>query len=334
MRRLLVLVFAAVFAVGVLAIGVSAEEPIEPTAAAGGGAIEGTVTDEVTGLPVEGAGVAAYWYCPVQRALIPVTLFLKWTDADGRYRLGGLDDNTYYVAFHGEYAGYESEWYDDWREFDDITLYMMTSIDIVGGATVADIDAALTPIAPTPPPASGTFLDDDGHLFEADIEWLAGESITQGCNPPTNDMFCPDSHVTRGQMAAFLVRGLGLTDQLDDPFVDDDDSIFEADIEKLAAAGITKGCNPSEGNTKFCPNDKVTRGQMAAFLVRALGYVDDGGGDLFVDDNDSIFESDIDRLGTAGVTKGCNPSEGNTKFCPTDYVTRGQMAAFLHRALG
>jgi hypothetical protein len=134
-------------------------------------------------------------------------------------------------------------------------------------------------------------------------------------------------------MAAFLVRALGLTERLDDPFIDDDDSIFEADIEKLAAAGITKGCNPSDGNTKFCPDGKVTREQMAAFLVRAMGFTDDGDGDLFIDDDDSIFEADIDRIGTAGVTKGCNPPT-NDRFCPTAYVTRGQMAAFLHRALG
>ena len=71
---------------------------------------------------------------------------------------------------------------------------------------------------------------------------------------------------------------------------------------------------------------------MAAFLVRALGYTDSGGGNLFIDDNTSIFEDDIDRLAAAGVTKGCNPP-ANTKFCPYGYVTRGQMAAFLHRAL-
>jgi hypothetical protein len=52
--------------------------------------------------------------------------------------------------------------------------------------------------------------------------------------------------------------------------LDDDDSIFEADIEKLAAAGITKGCNPPTNNM-YCPNNVVTRGQMAAFLHRALG---------------------------------------------------------------
>ena len=71
-------------------------------------------------------------------------------------------------------------------------------------------------------------------------EAIAAQGITRGCNPPVNDRFCPDSVVTRGQMAAFLTRALGLTDRLDDPFTDDDDSIFEADIEKLAAAGITR----------------------------------------------------------------------------------------------
>ena len=115
-------------------------------------------------------------------------------------------------------------------------------------------------------------------------------------------------------------------------FVDDDGHTFEADIEWLADEGITKGCNPPV-NDRFCPDDFVTRGQMAAFLVRAFGYADDGGGDLFVDDIGSTFEADIDKLGTAGVTKGCNPPTNN-RYCPNEFVTRGQMAAFLHRALG
>ena len=111
----------------------------------------------------------------------------------------------------------------------------------------------------------------------------------------------------------------------------DDNNVFQADICWLAQEGITLGCNPPV-NDKFCPTGNVTRGQMAAFLVRALGYTDDGGGNLFVDDDDSVFESNIDRLGTAGVTLGCNPPT-NDKFCPLDNVTRQQMAAFLRRAL-
>ncbi len=54
--------------------------------------------------------------------------------------------------------------------------------------------------------AGGTFVDDDTSIFEADIEWLAAAGVTKGCNPPSNDEFCPEESVTRGQMAAFLHR--------------------------------------------------------------------------------------------------------------------------------
>jgi subtilisin family serine protease len=177
------------------------------------------------------------------------------------------------------------------------------------------------------------FTDTAGLVFEDDIEWLSGAAITAGCNPPINDQYCPNDFVTRGQMAAFLVRALGLSDSgSGDLFTDDDGSIFESSIDKLGTAGVTRGCNPPV-NDLFCPHDLVTRGQMAAFLVRAVGYTDDGGGNLFSDDDGSVFESAIDKLGTAGVTRGCNPPV-NDRFCPNDFVTRGQMAAFLRRALG
>jgi Tol biopolymer transport system component len=180
---------------------------------------------------------------------------------------------------------------------------------------------------------SHEFTDVDGsNVFEDDICWLADQGITRGCNPPANTEFCPKDPVTRGQMAAFLVRALGYTDNGGgDLFTDDDSSVFEGDIDRLGTAGVTRGCNPP-ANTEFCPLENVTRGQMAAFLVRALGYSDDGGGDLFTDDDASVFEADIDRLGTAGVTRGCNPP-ANDRFCPTENVTREQMAAFLRRAL-
>ncbi len=115
-------------------------------------------------------------------------------------------------------------------------------------------------------------------------------------------------------------------------FTDDDQSVFEPDITWLAETGITKGCNPP-ANTEYCPNDPVTRAQMAAFLVRAIGYTDAGDGNLFTDDDGSVFEDAIDKLGTAGITRGCNPPT-NDLYCPDSVVTREQMAAFLHRALG
>ncbi|HSJ34908.1 MAG TPA: S-layer homology domain-containing protein [Acidimicrobiia bacterium] len=180
--------------------------------------------------------------------------------------------------------------------------------------------------------AAGTFTDDDGNVHESNIEAIAAEGITRGCNPPVNDLFCPSDPVTRGQMAAFLVRAMGYTDDGGgDRFTDDDNSVFKSDIDKLATAGVTLGCNPP-ANTRFCPDTFVSRGQMAAFLVRAMGYTDDGGGDRFTDDDNSVFESDIDKLATASVTLGCNPP-ANTRFCPTELVLRDQMASFLARAL-
>ena len=121
-----------------------------------------------------------------------------------------------------------------------------------------------------PDTTSPSFTDVAGHLFENDIAWLAARGITRGCNPPANDRFCPDDPVTREQMAAFLVRALSLTDQGTVDFVDDNGSVFEPDIEKLATAGITTGCNPPF-NDRYCPHDPVTRGQLGALLSRGVG---------------------------------------------------------------
>lgn len=196
---------------------------------------------------------------------------------------------------------------------------------------VCDIGAfELTNPPPRPLPDGGRFFDDDGNVHEASIEAIAAEGITRGCNPPYQTGYCPNRPVTRGQMAAFLVRALSLPPSSEDRFTDDAGSIFEADIAALAAAGITRGCNPP-ANTLFCPGRAVTRGQMAAFLVRALHYPATPA-DIFDDDNDSVFEADINALGKAGVTLGCNPPRNNN-FCPDQAVTRAQMASFLTRAL-
>jgi len=120
-----------------------------------------------------------------------------------------------------------------------------------------------------PSTSTDYFVDDNNSIFEADINAIAAAGITRGCNPPTNNRYCPDSAVNRGSMAAFLKRALGLPNSNTNYFVDDNGSIFEADINAIAAAGITRGCNPPTNN-RYCPGDPVRRGNMAAFLTRAL----------------------------------------------------------------
>lgn len=181
-------------------------------------------------------------------------------------------------------------------------------------------------------PPGGTFVDDDGNIHEADIEAIAAEGITKGCNPPWNDEYCPKRTVTRAEIGAMVVRALGLTDDGGkDWFTDDDGQWYEDSLNKLAAAGITKGCNAD--GSQFCPTREVTRGEFAAFLVRAYGYSDPGPEDRFIDDDDSIFEGDIQRLAQAGVTKGCNPPDNN-RFCPDGRLPREQIASFFTRAEG
>jgi hypothetical protein len=178
-------------------------------------------------------------------------------------------------------------------------------------------------------PPGGTFIDDDGNTHEGNIEAVAAEEITLGCNPPFNDRYCPDDSVTRGQMAAFIRRALSLPDSSTDHFDDDNGSTFEADINAIAGQGIARGCNPP-ANDRFCPKDPVTRGEMSAFLRRALS-LPDSGTDHFDDDNGSTFEADINAIAEEEITLGCNPP-ANTRYCPDDPVKRDQMASFLARA--
>ena len=171
--------------------------------------------------------------------------------------------------------------------------------------------------------AGGAFSDvgtDQPH--SDDVRTILQLGITSGTSPTT---YSPAECVTRGQMAAFLVRTLGLSPSAVDAFDDDDGSFFEDEINALAAAGITTGTSP----TTYSPADCVTRGQMAQFLTRAFS-VPASGVDAFSDDDGTSAEPAINAIAAAGVTVGTTPDT----FSPGELVTRGQMASFLARSLG
>ncbi|MBI5839742.1 MAG: S-layer homology domain-containing protein [Chloroflexi bacterium] len=122
----------------------------------------------------------------------------------------------------------------------------------------------------TPPAIPITFNDTNGHWAQYWIEALKTDGITSGC---AVGFYCPDSPVTRAQMAVFLLKaehgnsysppdvgaGTGFTDVPSDYWA-------AAWIKQLAAEGITGGC----GTNLYCPDTPVTRAQMAVFLVKTF----------------------------------------------------------------
>jgi hypothetical protein len=116
-----------------------------------------------------------------------------------------------------------------------------------------------------PTTSSDFFSDDNGNQHEAAINRLAAAGITLGCG---GGRYCPAAAVTRAEMATFLVRAYGFASTGTDFFSDDEATgVHEANINALRAAGVTNGCNAA--GTLFCPNNPVTREQMAAFIHRA-----------------------------------------------------------------
>jgi CSLREA domain-containing protein len=169
-----------------------------------------------------------------------------------------------------------------------------------------------------------TFID---RLYEA--------GITGGCSTtPLN--YCPDTIVTRDQMAVFLLRGIH-NSSYSPPAVGGSTGFGDvpttywaaAWIKQLAVEGITGGC----GGGNYCPTGAVTRDQMAVFLLKAKygsSYTPPpvGGSTGFSDVPTTHWAAAwIKQLAAEGITGGCSAGV----YCPGSPVTRAQMAVFLVR---
>lgn len=101
-------------------------------------------------------------------------------------------------------------------------------------------------------------------------------------------------------------------------------------VQALYAAEITSGCTAGS----YCPNDNVSREQMAIFLVRAMHgptFTPPAATGDFSDVNIASFAAPyIEQFAADGITTGCATSP--LRFCPADPVQRSQMAIFLLRA--
>ena len=163
------------------------------------------------------------------------------------------------------------------------------------------------------------------------IERLYSAGITGGCSTvPLN--YCPESPVTRAQMAVFLLRGIHGSSYsppavgVSTGFTDVPTDYWSASwIKQLAVEGITGGC----GVGLYCPETIVTRAQMAVFLLRAKytsAYTPPIATGTFADVPANYWSAGwIEQLAAEGITSGC----GVGIYCPESNVTRAQMAVFL-----
>ena len=141
---------------------------------------------------------------------------------------------------------------------------------------------------------------------------------------------CPTQPIKRWEMAVWLARVLGGAApdrEPATPFADVQNSPWwAAHVARLAQLGITKGC--SHQPPRYCPDDPVTRGQMASFLVRAF-QLPQGPPSGFTDTTDNVHSADINALRQARITMGCSTQP--LRYCPHQPTTRAQMASFLIR---
>jgi hypothetical protein len=206
--------------------------------------------------------------------------------------------------------------------------YNTTGADIsgtltIGGQNISIVQDFTQQIFTDVPP--GTFY------FDA-VNLLAQKGITSGCGPT---IFCPNSNITRAQMAIFLVtagfNGATLAPSQIPYFADVPVGSFGFDqIQEFYQLGLTDGC----GGGNFCPNDPVTRDQSAIFLIKsrygATTVFDYPPLQIFNDVPPSDFAYPyVQRMDEDGITSGC----GNNDFCPSATLTRGDMAIFIMRAI-
>jgi hypothetical protein len=174
------------------------------------------------------------------------------------------------------------------------------------------------------------------------IEGLVTSQVTSGCSSSPL-LFCPADTITRGQMAKLICKAAGKTwlDKLVPSFADVARSHrFYGWIERLADAASWGGSPPTSGCTftEFCPDQGVTRGQMAKFLCVGTGRTWLARATPTFSDVPRYhpFYGWIERLADQPSWPGGAPTSGctATTFCPNDAVTRGAMAKFIVLAFG
>ncbi len=183
------------------------------------------------------------------------------------------------------------------------------------------------------------FLDvPQAHVFHAYVEKLFRDGVTAGCG---HGDFCPEGSVSRAQMAVFLLKAEHGSDYVppacngifpDVPCPATPEFPYSNWIERLFQEGITVGCGAG-----YCPDDPVTRAQMAVFLLKTehgSDYAPPPCTGVFADVScpTAFAVGFIERLYAEQITGGCLTDP--LRYCPDAPDARGEMAVFLVKTFG
>lgn len=199
--------------------------------------------------------------------------------------------------------------------------------DIVNGELIAEINHfslyALLEV-------NKSFTDISDNFWAASvIKELAAKQIVTGTSLNSYE---PARSVTRAEFTALLVRALKLTDGGTSSFVDvEANAWYAGDINAAVKAGLIHG----RSETVFGPNEKITREEMAALVVRAYefkhGASSNVTGSVFNDESQmsTWAISDVSKAAKLGLVQG----RGDNMFVPKGISNRAEAAQVIYNLL-
>ncbi|MFJ7825470.1 S-layer homology domain-containing protein [Psychrobacillus sp. NPDC096623] len=181
--------------------------------------------------------------------------------------------------------------------------------------------ATLVATAVVPGASAAVKFEDVSSTYKTAVDYLISKNITEGIS---DTKFGTDAPIKRGDAAIFIAKALGLdTKSAPDQDFTDVNSRVEGAVNAIVNAKIASGKTES----KFAPDDYITRQEMAKILVNAYKLEAGDTKNSFTDVN-SNWDAYVDALVENGVTLG----KTEKTFAATDTVKRGEFALFIHRA--
>ncbi|MCM3744118.1 S-layer homology domain-containing protein [Sporosarcina luteola] len=186
---------------------------------------------------------------------------------------------------------------------------------VASAATATLVATAIVPVA-----SAATDFKDVSKSYEAAVNYLVENGIAKGTTETT---FGTNSNISRGDAAVMIANALKLdTTSAPDAGFQDVNTRVAGAVNAIVEAKIASG----KTATAFAPADYITRQEMAKMLANAYKLTAKENAN-FKDVNNNWIGY-VSALKEAGITLG----KTETTFAPTDNLTRGEFALFVHRA--